>query len=151
MTKVINLIFKAISYLLMALAAVFIALVWAKGDDAIENSMSLQAQVLDPFMITAYAALIIGLASAVIFSIVSIAMNPKNAVKVVIIIAGLVILGVITYSMAGTEFSEVQLQKLDTTALVERRVGAALYYTYIVGGLAILATIYASIAGLFKQ
>jgi hypothetical protein len=106
MTKVINLIFKAISYMLMALAAVFIALVWAKGDDAIENSMSLQAQVLDPFMITAYAALIIGLASAVIFSIVSIAMNPKNAVKVVIIIAGLVILGVITYSMAGSELAK---------------------------------------------
>jgi len=151
MVKVINLISKAISYLLMALAIVFIVFVWVKGDETIAGDLGLQAQILDPFMTTAYVALGLAVAAAVLFSILSVAMNPKNAVKAIIIIAGLVILGVITYSMAGNDFGTVKLQKLDTTAEVSRQVGAALYYTYIVGALAIIATIYASIAGLFKR
>jgi len=149
MNKIVNLIFKVISWILMALAAVFIVLVWYHGDEAIEQS--LQAQVLDPFMITAYVALGLAIATAIIFSIISVAMNPKNIVKIAIILAGLVLLGVVTYNMAGNAFTDVELQKLDTTELVSKQVGAALYYTYIIGGLAILATIYASIAGLFKR
>ncbi|MGM0565318.1 MAG: hypothetical protein ACQESX_01055 [Bacteroidota bacterium] len=149
MNKIVNLIFKVISWLLMALAAVFIVLVWYHGDDAIEQS--LQAQVLDPFMITAYVALGLAIATAIIFSIISVAMNPKNIVKIAIILAGLVLLGVVTYNMAGNAFTDVELQKLKTTELVSKQVGAALYYTYIIGGLAVLATIYASIAGLFKR
>ena len=133
----------------MALAAIFIVLVWYHGDEAIEQS--LQAQVLDPFMITAYVALGLAIATAIIFSIVSVAMNPKNIVRIAIILAGLVLLGVVTYNIAGNAFTDVELQKLDTTELVSKQVGAALYYTYIIGGLAILATIYASIAGLFKR
>ena len=149
MNKIVNLIFKVISWILMALAAIFIVLVWYHGDEAIEQS--LQAQVLDPFMITAYVALGLAIATAIIFSIISVAMNPKNIVKIAIILAGLVLLGVVTYNMAGNAFTDVELQKLDTTELVSKQVGAALYYTYIIGGLAILATIYASIAGLFKR
>lgn len=149
MNKIVNLISKIISWILMALAAVFIVLVWYHGDDAIEES--LQAQVLNPFMFTAYVALGLAVATAIIFSIISIAMNPKNIVKVAIILAGLVLLGVVTYNMAGNAFTDVELQKLDTTELVSQQVGAALYYTYIIGGVAILATIYASIAGLFKR
>jgi len=149
MNKIVNLISKIISWILMALAAVFIVLVWYHGDGAIEES--LQAQVLDPFMFTAYVALGLAIATAIIFSIISIAMNPKNIVKVAIILAGLVLLGVVTYNMAGNAFTDVELQKLDTTELVSQQVGAALYYTYIIGGVAILATIYASIAGLFKR
>lgn len=151
MVKVINLISKVISYLLMAIAIVFIVLVWVRGDEAITGDLSLQAQILDPFMTTAYVALGLAVAAVLLFSIVSVATNLKNAIKVIIIIAGLVILGVITYSMAGNDFDAVKLQKLDTTAEVSRQVGAALYYTYIVGGLAILVTLYASIAGLFKR
>lgn len=151
MVKVINYISKAISYLLMALALIFIVLVWVKGDEAIAGDLGLQQKVLDPFMTTAYVAFGLAIVSAVLFSILSVAMNPKSAVKVIIIIAGLVILGVITYSFAGNDFGTAKLQKLDTTAEVSRQVGAALYYTYIVGALAILATIYASIAGLFKR
>lgn len=149
MNKIVNLIFKVISWILMALAAIFIVLVWYHGDEAIEQS--LQAQVLDPFMITAYVALGLAIATAIIFSIVSVAMNPKNIVRIAIILAGLVLLGVVTYNIAGNAFTDVELQKLDTTELVSKQVGAALYYTYIIGGLAILATIYASIAGLFKR
>jgi len=151
MTKVINIIFKAISYILMLVAAVLIVMVWAKGDSAIENNLALQNQILNPFMITAYVALGLAVAVTVIFSIVSIGMNPKNAIKIVAIIAGLVILGFITYSVAGNEFNAVELQDLETTKEVSKRVGAALYYTYIVAGLAILATLYSSIAGLFKR
>lgn len=151
MTRIINIIFKTISYLLMLLAAVLIALVWVKGDSALENSLALQKQILDPFMITAYVALGLAIVVTIIFSVVSVAMDPRNALKIVGILIGLVILGFITYSLAGNEFGAAQLQRLEVTEEVSQRVGAALYYTYIVGGLAIIATIYASIAGLFKR
>jgi len=151
MTRIINIIFKTISYLLMLLAAVMIALVWVKGDSALENSLALQKQILDPFMITAYVALGLAIVVTVVFSLVSVAMDPKNALKIIGIMVGLVILGFITYSLAGNQFGPAQLQRLEVTEEVSRSVGAALYYTYIVGGLAIIATIYASVAGLFKR
>lgn len=151
MTRIINYIFKAISYILMLAAAVFIALIWYKGDSALENNLGLQNQILDPFMLTAAIALGLAVAVTIVFSIVSVGMNPRNAIKVVIIIAGLVILGFITYSMAGNEFNAVQLQELETTKEVSQQVGAALYYTYIIGLAAVLVTIYSSIAGLFKR
>ncbi|MCF8332689.1 MAG: hypothetical protein K9I47_00960 [Bacteroidales bacterium] len=102
-------------------------------------------------MITAYVALGLAVLVTVVFSVVSVAMDPKNALKIVGILAGLVILGFITYGAAGNQFGMAQLQALETTEEVSRRVGAALYYTYIVGGLAIIATIYSSVAGLFKR
>ena len=151
MTRILNLIFKTISYILMLVAAVMVALIWAKGDSSIENSLALQNQILDPFMITAYVALGLAVLVTVVFSVVSVAMDPKNALKIVGILAGLVILGFITYGVAGNEFGMAQLQELETTEEVSRRVGAALYYTYIIGGLAIIATIYSSVAGLFKR
>lgn len=151
MTKVVNLIFKVVSFILMALAAIFIVMVWTKGDDALENDLALQAQILNPFIYTAYFAFGIAIATAVIFSILSMAINPKNIVKILITIAAMILLGVVTYSMAGNEFDAVKLQKLNATADISKQVGAALYYTYIIGAIAILATIYASIAGLFKR
>lgn len=151
MTKVVNLIFKVVSFILMALAAIFIVMVWTKGDDALENDLALQAQILNPFIFTAYFAFGIAIATAVIFSILSMAINPKNIVKILITIAAMILLGVVTYSMAGNEFDAVKLQKLNATADISKQVGAALYYTYIIGAIAILATIYASIAGLFKR
>lgn len=151
MTKAINYTFKAISYIIMLVAAVFVILIWSKGDSAFEGNLGLQNQILDPYMITAYIALGLAVLVTVIFSIVSIALNPKNAVKIVGILVGLVILGFITYSLAGNKFNAVKLQELETTVEVSKSVGAALYYTYIVGAVAILVTLYSSVAGLFKR
>lgn len=151
MTKAINYTFKAISYIIMLVATVFVVLIWAKGDAAFEGNLGLQNQVLDPYMITAYIALGLAVLVTVIFSVVSIALNPKNAVKIVGILIGLVILGFITYSLAGNNFNVVKLQELETTTEVSKSVGAALYYTYIVGAVAVLVTLYSSVAGLFKR
>jgi|LZCG01.1.fsa_nt_gb glucan phosphoethanolaminetransferase (alkaline phosphatase superfamily) len=151
MAKVINLIFRVVSILLMALAALFIVMIWSKGDDALEGSLELQRQLLDPFVYTAYVALGIAILAAVIFSIISIGLNPKNILKVLGVLAALVVLGIITYQMAGNDFDVVKLQELNTTAEVSKQVGAALYYTYIIGAIAIIVTIISSVAAIFKR
>jgi len=151
MTKVFNIVSKGLSYLFMALATLFIILVWANGDDALEGNLALQDSIMNPFLITAYVAIGIATLAAVIFSIVNMAVNPKNAVKIFITIAVLIVLGVVTYSIAGNNFDNVTLQRLKATEELSREVGAALYYTYIMGIIAVLATIYSGVSGLFKK
>lgn len=151
MTKVFNIVSKGLSYLFIGLATLFILLVWTNGDDALISDLALQDSIMDPFLLTAYVAIGIAALSAVIFSIVNMAANPKNAVKILIILAGLIVLAVITYSFAGNDFDIVTLQRLEATAELSRQVGAALYYTYIIGAITVVVTIFASIAGLFKK
>jgi nucleoside phosphorylase len=52
--------------------------------------------------------------------------------------------------LASNSFNIVQLEELKSTAEVSKAVGAALYFTYIVGGLAVVSIIFSGIAGLFK-
>jgi len=151
MTKVFNIVSKGLSYLFIALATLFIILVWTNGDDALEGNLALQDSIMNPFLITAYVAIAIATLAAVIFSIVNMAVNPKNAVKIFITIAVLIVLGVVTYSIAGNNFDNVTLQRLNATEELSREVGAALYYTYIMGVIAVLATIYSGVSGLFKK
>ncbi|MFC1734225.1 hypothetical protein ACFL6I_28310, partial [candidate division KSB1 bacterium] len=63
----------------MALAAIFVMLIWINGDDKV--STSLQGSVLDPFFFTSYIALILGVVLALAFPIAYIINNPKKAIK----------------------------------------------------------------------
>ncbi len=76
-------------------------------------------------------------------------MNPKNAIKILVILVGLVIVGFIAYSMATNSFTMLELQTLETTESVSKSVGASLIFTYIVGGVAVLAVVYSGISNIF--
>ncbi len=145
MDKTILNIFKVISLILIALAVIFQIIVLIKGEDGVK-----EGSVLDNYALVAYVALGIAAFLALLFPVIFMIQNPKNALKVVIGLAVLVVLGFICYSIAGNTFSIVQLEDLKTTAYVSRLVGAALYFTYIVGGLAVVSIIFSGIAGMFK-
>jgi hypothetical protein len=145
MDKTILNIFKVISLILIGLAVVFQIIVLIKGEDGLVNS-----SVLDNYVLVAYVALGITAFLTILFPVIFMIQNPKSAIKLLLALVGLVVIGFICYSLATNTFNVVQLETLKTTAEVSRSVGAALYFTYIVGGLAVVSIIYSGIAGLFK-
>ncbi len=86
----------------------------------------------------------------ILFPIVSMIMNPKNSIKIFIAIGVMVVLAIISYSLATVGLTDHQLEKLGVTAGTAKYVGAGLIFTYILAALAVLSIIYASISKLFK-
>lgn len=145
MDKTIHLIFRIASLVLIALAVVFQIIVLVKTEDSLVSG-----SVIDIYATIAYLALILAALLAIAFPLIHMIRNPKSAVKMLITIAGLVIVGFICYSISTNTFSEIRLIELKTTAETSKTVGAALYFTYIVGSLAILSIIFSGISGLLK-
>jgi len=145
MDKTILNIFKIISLVLIGLAVVLQVVVLIRGEEGLMDN-----SILDNYMRLSYIALIIAAFLAILFPIIFMVQNPKNALKIGGALVVLVILGFICYSVASNTFNIVQLEDLETTAETSRAVGAALYFTYIVGGLAVISIIYSGISSLFK-
>lgn len=148
--KLIYNITKAL-YILFGLSGVFfIVWVWILGDTAMEDDPMAAGRVLDPWISITIGGLVFTSLLALVGPVINMVQNPKNAIKILVGIGGLVIIGFVCYSFAENTFDIVQLENLETTAEVSRSVGAALIFTYIVGGLAVVSIIYSGIAGLFK-
>lgn len=133
----------------MALAGIFVVAIWYLGDE-LETSASLQSLWVTPYFFIGYIALAICFILALAFPIVYMIMNPKNAVRMLMVLAGMVVLALISYAFAGNKFTTDQLLDLEISSAGSRRVGAALIFTYIIGVLTILAAIYSGVSRLFK-
>lgn len=148
--KIIYTITKVL-YILFGLSGVFfVAWVWIKGDSAMEDDPTLANMIMNPWITITIAGLIFTSLLALVGPVINMISNPKNAVKMLIAIGGLVVIGVLCYSFAKNTFNIVELENLETTAEISRSVGAALYFTYIVGGLAVISILFSGIAGIFK-
>ena len=145
MDKIILNVFKVISLILIGLAVILQIVVLIKGEDGLVGS-----SVLDNDIRLAYVALIITAVLAILFPIVFMVQNPKNSLKLLVILVVFVVIGFICYSLAGNAFSLIRLESLETTEQVSKSVGAALIFTYVIGGLAVVSIIYSGITGLFK-
>jgi len=138
-------------YILFALSGVFFVVwVWIAGDKAMEEDPTVASRILNPWISITIAGLIFTTLLAVVGPILNMIQSPKSAVKMAIALVGLVVIAFICYSIAGNSFNDVQLEKLETTVDVSKSVGAALIFTYIVGGLAVVSIIFSGLAGLFK-
>jgi len=138
-------------YILFGLSGVFfIVWIWALGDKALEDDPMLAGKVMDPWINITIGGLIFTSLLALVGPIINMIQYPKNALKMLIAIGGLVVIAILCYSFATNSFNVVELETLETTAEVSRSVGAALIFTYIVGGLAVVSIIFSGIAGLFK-
>ena len=145
MDKIILKVFKVISLVLIGLAVVFQVIVLIKGEDGLVDS-----SVLDNYIRLAYFAIIITAVLAILFPILFMVQNPKNSLRLLGVIVVFGIIGFICYSLAGNDFSVIRLESLETTEQVSKSVGAALIFTYVIGGLAVVSIIFSGIAGLFK-
>lgn len=155
MEKVVHNIFRAVTYILIALGVVFIVMIWSKGDAALENDLGLQDRIMNPFAWITYIAFGITFLLAVIFPVFQVITNPKNALRALIVVALLVVIGLISYAVASGsldgEILQREFRKGDLTAAGSRRVGAALIGTYVLGALAVLTVLYSAIASIFKK
>lgn len=144
-------IFKIISIVLILAGVVFIALILTKSKTEIMENASLQSRLLNPYFMIAYIALGLCVILALLFPILNIISQPKNALRVLIGIGAIVLIGVIAYSFAGNQFTEFELSRLKITETGSRQVGAALLATYVIAGASILAILYAEISSLIKK
>lgn len=138
-------------YLLFGLSGVFFVIrVLIAGDTAMDEDPVLAGKIMDPWISITIAGLIFTSLLALVGPVLSMISNPKSAIKMLIAIGGLVVIGFICYSFAGNSFNIVQLENLETTAEISKSVGASLIFTYIIGGLAVISIIFSGLAGLFK-
>jgi uncharacterized membrane protein len=144
-------VFKIISIILILVGIVSIVLIWSKSEADIKESMRLQNQLLNPYFITAYIALGLCVLLALLFPIISIISQPKNAIRVLIGLGAIVLIGVIAYSISGNELTDLQLRTYKITETGSRQIGAALIGTYIIAGASILAILYAEVSSLIKK
>lgn len=97
-----------------------------------------------------YFLVILTAVITILFPLVFLFLNPKNSIKIFIAIGLMVVIAIIAYSLSQVNFTDIQLEKLDTTADTAKYVGAGLIFTYIMAGLAVLSIVYASISKIFK-
>ncbi len=152
MNKTIHTIFRIISIIFIVLGVVFIAMVWIKGDKTLEGDVALQDKILSPFITMTLIELGLCALLAIFFPLAFAGQNGKGLIKGLIFIAILAVVALISYfALAGNAFLPEDLQRLEVTAEVSRLVGAAIYFTYFLGGAAVLAILYSGTASLFKK
>ena len=145
MDKTILLIFKIVSFIFIALAVILQVMILVVGEDGLGES-----SVLNNYVLLGYAALGLTAFLSIIFPIIFMIQNPKNALKLIIALAIFGVIGFICYSIADNTFNIVRLGELKTTVEISKMVGAALYFTYIVGSLAVLTVIFSGVSGIFR-
>lgn len=104
----------------------------------------------DTLIYWAYALVGFAIIVTILASIYGLIINPKGAIKIIIVLVGMVILAIIAYSISSNEFSELQLEKLDSSVMTSKLVGAGLIFMYALAIIGVLAIFYASISRIFK-
>lgn len=144
---------RIVSIVFMAIGALFIILVLAKGDTAM-HEVSAQDSILNPFFIFSYVILGLAAVLAIVFPIAYAISNPKMAIRGAIVVALFVVLFGISYFVASDTVSTTQIAKAVEEGRINasgiRLVGAGLIATYILTAAAIITLVYASISKLFK-
>ncbi len=97
-----------------------------------------------------YFLVIFAAAITILFPIAHIVLNPKNSLKIFIALGLMVVLAIVSYSVSKVGFSDLAIEKLETTAETAKYVGAGLIFTYILAAIAVFAIIFSSISKLFK-
>jgi len=105
---------------------------------------------LDTVIYWGYFLLIFTAVIVILFPIIFLILNPRNSIKIFISLGVMVVIAIIAYSLSTVNFTELQLEKLGTTASTVKNVGAGLIFTYILAALAVLSIVYASISRIFK-
>ncbi len=93
---------------------------------------------------------IFGAVLAIAFPIIFMILNPKNAIKLLIVVVIFVVLGGISYLFASGSIDGAVYEKFDVTSSSSRMIGGALVLTYILAGLTVASIIFSSISKMFK-
>ena len=139
-------------YLLLFVSVIFIGWFFFGGFVAgTEGTNFAEPLVTNKILVWAFILLIIAAAAALLFPLAYLIMNPKNAIKTLLILAGVAILVLISYLMAGDELMNlVNYNGPDNVPVVLKRADTEIILTYILAILALVLILYTEIAKLFK-
>jgi len=127
-----------ILYLLMGLSALFIIMFYISPGN--------------PDLILYWMWALLILSGVVILSVSGFAMlkNPKGSYKVLIVVAGMILIGIVSYFLSSNTYSPAMLEKYKISANGVKWVGAGLLMSYFIMIIAIVSLIYASVSKYFK-
>ena len=148
MTKLTN-ILSYVLYALLAVTVVFTIMFFTGGDVPGETYRTpvYTDMILNWAKFLTVAAAIV----TVLFEIVNVALNPKNAVRSLISIAVLVIIALVSYSLAdGTPLQLGGYEGPDNVPSMLKLAGAFLYGTYALLGIVVAAILGTEISRIFK-
>ncbi|MFW6226476.1 MAG: hypothetical protein ACOC31_00065 [Bacteroidota bacterium] len=139
-------------YILMAVSAVLVALFYFGGVVEGTEGTNLEEPVITNTILNwSYGLLIFAAIIAIIFPIVYLIMNPKNAKKALFAILGLGVVGLVAYMLADNSLLELTgYTGTDNNPNTLKWSGAGLIATYLLLGLAVVSILYSEIAKLFK-
>ncbi|HNS18373.1 MAG TPA: hypothetical protein PKI34_11180 [Bacteroidales bacterium] len=146
-------IIKIASYLSIAIliiGAVFTLLIAFYGKN-FDINPGLKNQLLNPYFTITLIVLLLTALAAILFPFFMLIKNPKQLLKILAVIAGVVVIALIAYAVSRNVFSAEELQKLNTTAQVSKTVGAGLIFTYIIVGITFVALIVTSLLNMFRK
>jgi hypothetical protein len=101
-----------------------------------------------------YWGYILAIVSAVLvlsLSVLAMTKNPKGSIKVLVIIAAMIVVGIISYAMSTNTYSAAELEKYEVTASGVKLVSAGLYMTYVIAIIAIGVFIYSSVSRIINK
>ena len=105
----------------------------------------------DEILMWAFILFIIAAAASLIFPLVYMIMNPKNTVRNLVILGFIVVLVVVSYSLASDQtLNLVNYSGPDNVPQTLKRADTGLILTYILAGIAVLSILYTEVAKLFK-
>ncbi|RLD88157.1 MAG: hypothetical protein DRJ09_08950 [Bacteroidetes bacterium] len=96
------------------------------------------------------ALIIVAAAVTILGAGFSMASNPKSAAMMGISLLLFAIIFGIAYSVAGNQFTPLQLEELEIGATTSKLVGMGLYATYISFGIAVLVILYSTVVKVIK-
>ena len=117
-------------------------------EKGLRNSITLQDQLVKPFILTGVILSILGLLLALVFSAIKLFNDKKNAKKTLTMIGGLVVVCIIAYMLASEKTTVTSVEVSDSAV---KQVGMGLITFYILIASAIGAIVYSEISKLTSK
>jgi NADH:ubiquinone oxidoreductase subunit 6 (subunit J) len=133
--------FKLIQWLLyglMAISALFTVLFYFNPSSP------------DILLYWGYALVIFSGVVVLTVSINGMLKNPKGSYKVLLIVVGIFVLGILSYALSSNTLTPIELEKYSITAKGVKMVGAGLLMTYFIGIIAIGVFLYTALSRFIK-
>ena len=150
-------ILSILTYVLLAVSVIMVGLFYMGGSETvvINGQEADQPFYTEGFIYWSYflfgLAAIITITFPIIDFIIDIISNPKNAIKTLVPVVGIIIITGIAYTLASDSILTLQgYTGTDNVPNILKYSGTALYVTYILFGLAILTIIASGIRNVIK-
>lgn len=139
-------------YSLMAISLVLILWFYFGGYvEGTEGTNIEEPIITDKIILWAYILFFIAAVIALIFPLFYVILNPRSALRTVIILGIIAVLVFISYQLASDEILSLQQYTgPDNVPGTLKRVGTGIILTYILAGLAVLGILVTEISKIFK-